>query len=70
MAYGQHASVVSATEATGSTSTIHVDAFGAGTWMGNDLTVALASASHPSANQNFQFVGDARTDGVRPPNAN
>jgi hypothetical protein len=58
MAYGASATVASATNAhVGSTSTITLKTYGDGQWIGNDLVVALASASHPSAMSVYPMVG-------------
>jgi hypothetical protein len=57
LARGRTATVTSAPMFGGSRSTIHVDPYGPGEWVGNDLTVALSSARHPRANLNVAFAG-------------
>jgi len=58
MANGQSASVSSAANAhIGSTSTITFNSYPNGEWVGNDLVVALPSASHPSAMSVYAMAG-------------
>lgn len=57
MAHGKSATVTHQKETVGSRSTARVEPWGEGVWMPNDLTVAVASATHPKATKSFVFAG-------------
>lgn len=59
MANGRHATVTNTLQLGGSRSTIHVESYPAGGFVGNDLTVAVTSALHPQADANFSLAGEA-----------
>jgi hypothetical protein len=59
MAHGARATVVSEKQTIGSRSTIRVEPYGPGQWIGNDLAVSVASAAHPKAQRNFVLAGPA-----------